>query len=158
MDILIVFIAEYLVFVSAAAAVVFFLCQPRQKQKEILAFALIFLPVSYVAAKIVSRFYFNPRPFVIGNFTPLIPHMPDNGFPSDHTLLGVALAFAIFRFNKKIGSFLLVLAILVGAARVLAGVHHAVDIAGCVIIALVIYLLLKYPFDKFLKNYFTKNC
>jgi undecaprenyl-diphosphatase len=144
MNILIVFIAKYLVFVAAAIALVYFLKQTRAKQKEIFIFAVILLPLSYIIAKIVSHFYFDPRPFVQGNFTPLIPHAPDNGFPSDHTLLGAAIAFAIFRFNKKLGFLLFYLTVLVGVARVLAGVHHAVDIAGSIAIVGAVYLLVVY--------------
>ena len=100
MDTLIIFIAKYLVFVSAAIAVFYFLKQPRQKQKEILIFAVVLLPLSYIVAKIVSHFYFDPRPFVVGHFTPLLPHAADNGFPSDHTLFGAAVAFAVFHFPR----------------------------------------------------------
>ncbi|MCX6762335.1 MAG: phosphatase PAP2 family protein [Candidatus Moranbacteria bacterium] len=144
MSTLIIFIAKYLFFVSAAIAIIFFLKQLRQKQKEMLIFAVILLPLSYVIAKIVSRFYFDPRPFVQGNFAPLIGHAADNGFPSDHTLLAAAIAFAIFHFNKKLGLFLFFLAVLVGVARVLAGVHHAADIAGSLIIVGLVYLLTDY--------------
>jgi undecaprenyl-diphosphatase len=139
MNTLIIFTAKYLVFVSAAAAIFYFFKQPRQRQKEILIFAVVLLPLSYVVAKIISRFYFDPRPFVVGHYTPLIPHAPDNGFPSDHTLLGTAIAFAIFYFNKKMGILLFFLAILVGSARVLAGVHHFADIAGSILVVLVVY-------------------
>ena len=141
MDIFIIFVAKYLLFVSTAIALVYFLKQPRQKQKEILVFAAILLPLSYIVAKILSHFYFDPRPFVLGYFVPLIPHAADNGFPSDHTLLGAAIAFAVFQFNKKLGILLLFLAILVGAARVLAGVHHFTDIAGSIIIVGLVYSL-----------------
>ena len=144
MNLIIIFIAKYFLFVSAAIAVAYLFRQPRAKQKEILIFALVLLPLSYIAAKLISRFYFDPRPFAQGNFTPLIPHAPDNGFPSDHTLLGAAIAFAVFRFNKKLGFLLLYLTILVGVARVLAGVHHATDIAGSIVIVGAIYLLATY--------------
>ena len=142
MDTLIIFIAKYLLFVSAAIAVLYFLKQTRQKQKEILIFAVILLPLSYIIAKVVGHLYFDPRPFVVGHFTPLLPHAADNGFPSDHTLLAAAISFAVFRFNKKVGFGLLILAILVGLARVLAGVHHTVDIAGSIIIALATYYII----------------
>ena len=144
MNIIIIFIAKYLLFVSVAIAVLYFAKQPRAKQKEILIFSVILLPLSYIAAKLVSRFHFDPRPFVQGNFTPLIPHMPDNGFPSDHTLLGAAIAFAVFHFNKKLGFLLLYLTVLVGVARVLAGVHHMADIAGSIVIVGAIYALAAY--------------
>jgi undecaprenyl-diphosphatase len=157
MDIIIIFISKYLVFVSAAIAVLYFLKQPRQKQKEIFIFAVVLLPLSYIVAKIVSRFYFDPWPFVVGHFTPLLPHAADNGFPSDHTLLGAAIAFAIFHFNKKMGLLLLCFAVLVGAARVLAGVHHVVDIAGSILIVAILYFCLDYFFPRYLKKIFTKN-
>lgn len=144
MSTLIIFIAKYLVFILAAIAVLYFFRQSRPRQKEMLIFAVILLPLSYIAAKIISLFYFDPRPFVLGNFTPLIPHMPDNGFPSDHTLLGTAIALAVFHFNKKLGMFLFFLAVLVGIARVLAGVHHAADIAGSILIVGAVYLLAAY--------------
>lgn len=144
MNILIIFIAKYLLFVSAAIAVLYFLKQSRPRQKEMLIFAVVLLPVSYIIAKIFGHFFYDPRPFVAGNFTPLFPHMADNGFPSDHTLLGAAIAFAVFRFNKKLGLLLLGLAVLVGVARVLAGVHHLADIAGSIIIVGTIYLLAVY--------------
>lgn len=141
MEISIVFIAKYLVFVSAAIAAVFFLRQPRARQKEILLFAVILLPLSYIMAKIISCFFFNPRPFVVDNLTPLIQHAADNGFPSEHTLFGAAVAAAVFHFNKKVGMLLALLATLVGAARVLAGVHHWADILGSISIVLLAYLM-----------------
>lgn len=142
MDTIIIFIAEYLIFASPAAAILYFLAQPRGRQKEMLIFAAILLPLSYISARIVSRFYFDPRPFVAGNFAPLIPHAADNGFPSDHALLGAAIAFAVFRFDQRLGSVLLILAIFVGAARVVAGVHHVMDIAGSIAIVLAIYSII----------------
>jgi undecaprenyl-diphosphatase len=148
MDIFIIFIAKYLLFVSAAIAIFYFLKQSRQKQKEMLIFALLLLPLSYIVAKLISHFYFDPRPFVLGHFTPLIEHMPDNGFPSDHTLLGAAIAFAVFHFNKKLGLFLLYLAVLVGVARVLSGVHHTADIAGSIIIVFIVYWILLFSLKK----------
>jgi undecaprenyl-diphosphatase len=144
MNIIIILTARYLVFISAAVAAFYFFKQPRQKQKEMLIFAAILLPLSYIAAKIISHFYFDPRPFVQGHFMPLIPHAADNGFPSDHTLLGAAIAAIIFCFNKKLGSFLLFFAILVGFARILAGVHHFTDIAGSILVVLAVYLLCEY--------------
>jgi undecaprenyl-diphosphatase len=152
MDTLIIFIAKYLVFVSAAIAVLYFLKQSRQKQKEIFIFAVLLLPLAYIVAKIISNFYFDPRPFVVGHFTPLLPHAADNGFPSDHALLGAALAFAIFHFNKKLGLILLYMAFLVGVARVLAGVHHAVDIAGSIIIVVLAYGAVEHVFKQILEK------
>ncbi len=80
--------------------------------------------------------YYDPRPFVVGHFTPLIPHVPDNGFPSDHALLISAIAMIGMVWNRKLGSALWVLAVLVAAARVYVGVHHTIDVAGSCIISI----------------------
>ena len=54
-----------------------------------------------VIALILGHLYYNPRPFVVGNFTPLISHSVDNGFPSDHVLLASAIASILYFFSKK---------------------------------------------------------
>src|SRR5205085_7935625 len=92
----------------------------------------------YVTAKVLGHVYYDPRPFVQEHFTPLIPHDADNGFPSDHTLITAGVAAVIYFFNRPWGFALLGLALLVGAARVAAGVHHPVDIVGSIVIAVVV--------------------
>lgn len=130
MDTLIILTAKYLIFISALAALIYFLRQPRKRQKEMAVFAIVSLPIIYIAAKIGSWLYYDPRPFVVGHFTPLFPHDADNGFPSDHTLLAGAIAAVVWVYDRAVGWALFALALLIGISRVLAGVHHAVDIAG----------------------------
>ena len=137
MNLLIIFGAKYLVFVIILIAAVYAYGLPSEKRKELLIFALFSLPLAYVVAKIASALYFNPRPFVVGNFSPLIAHAADNGFPSDHTLLSAAVATAVYFFYRKLGIWLLSLSVLVGLSRVAAGVHHLLDIFASVIIAFV---------------------
>ncbi|HAS00193.1 MAG: PAP2 superfamily protein [Candidatus Moranbacteria bacterium GW2011_GWC2_37_73] len=158
MDSIIIFGARHLTAVMILIAFVFFLKLSREKKMEIIVFAVITLPVIYLMAKISSLFYYNPRPFVVEQFVPLIPHADNNGFPSDHTLLSAAVASVVYFFNKKLGALLLILALLVGTSRVLAGVHHAVDIAGSIIIAFVVsFLMYKYVLPIILKNSFYQK-
>jgi len=137
---LIIISAKYLLLVPVVVAVIFFFKKSRSEKKKILILAAIVFPLSYILAKILAHFYYDPRPFVFGRFAPLIPHAADNGFPSDHTLLAVAIAVVIFHFSRRSGLFLFLVAILIGAARVFAGVHHFTDIAGSLAIVLVVYL------------------
>jgi len=85
---------------------------------------------------LIGMFYYNPRPFVVGDFTPLIPHEPDNGFPSDHILLSSAISTVIYPFSKKVSVLSWFFTILIGISRILAGVHQPIDIAGSLIIAI----------------------
>lgn len=106
-----------------------------------IAFGIMALPIMYVALKLLAMLYFDPRPFVVDHFTPLIPHDPDNGFPSDHTLLSAATASVVYPYSKKISMVLWVLTVLVGASRVYTGIHHPVDVLGSICIALVVAAL-----------------
>lgn len=82
-----------------------------------------------------GRIYDDPRPFVVEHIKPMFPHPADNGFPSDHTALTMVIAGAVWLYRKWLGYVLALLSVLVGTARVLAHVHHTVDIAGAIVIA-----------------------
>ncbi len=135
-----VFNAEYAYLLIILLVGLFFVWQKKEIKKRIVYLSLFSLPLSYIVAKIAGKLFYNPRPFVVDKITPLIYHAADNGFPSDHTLLSATLAFIVFCFNKKAGGLLIVLALLVGYARVFVGVHHFVDIVGSVVIAGVVVL------------------
>lgn len=143
MDILIIFGAKYLWIAPVLGALYVF--WKSDSKKRIFGLAALALPVTYVCGVIARILYFNPRPFVVNNFTPLVEHVADNGFPSDHVLLVGAIAGVIGKYDTRWGALLWLIAIAVGASRVLAGVHHTVDIlASLAISALVtrvIYLL-----------------
>jgi undecaprenyl-diphosphatase len=72
---------------------------------------------------------------VTHHLVPLIPHAPDNGFPSDHALLTAFLGFTILIYSRALGAVLLVIALLVGAARVAAHIHNPQDIVASFVIA-----------------------
>ncbi|MCL5017285.1 MAG: phosphatase PAP2 family protein [Patescibacteria group bacterium] len=135
MNLIYIFSAKYLYLIGLIIAIIWFWKLPKEKKRMAILFGAIALPTIYIISKISSLLYFDPRPFVSGHFTPLIPHAPDNGFPSDHALLVSAIASIIFPFNKKISIFVWLIAILVGTARVFAGIHHPIDIVGSILIS-----------------------
>lgn len=137
-DSLAIFGAKYLFIAIMALAAAFFFLQNRDKQKEIMFFCILSLPAMYIILKLVALLYFDPRPFLVGHFTPLIPHEPDNGFPSDHTLLGAAAASIVYPYSRRLSIVLWVLTVLVGISRVYTGVHHPIDILGSIAIAIIV--------------------
>jgi len=161
MNFLIIFGAKYLYLVIVIAALWYVSTQPKEQRFRIILAACFALPLTYVVAKLMSSFYYDPRPFVVGNFTPLLPHAPDNGFPSDHTLLSAAVAAVVFFFHRKLGIALFAVAFLVGMARVVAGIHHFIDILGSIIIAfLVTAFFMKYllaPLYRYFAPFFLKD-
>ena len=144
---LLIIAANYLWYVIIGIAVVYFLFQPRGEQKRMLILAALVLPLVYIVSILGGALYYDPRPFVVEHFAPLISHKPSNGFPSDHVLWSAATAAIIFPSSKYLSLLLWVLTILVGAARVHAGVHHPIDIVGSMLMAIVaasiVYLIIR---------------
>lgn len=141
---IIIFSAKYLYLVAAAIYAAYFLITPKRKKVDFVMLTVVALPVIFLLSRILSRLYFDPRPFVVGHFTPLIPHAADNGFPSDHALLTGALAAVMYFLNKKTSTALWLLALAVGAARVAAGIHHWTDIFGGFAIAIAGAIIAEY--------------
>lgn len=135
MDLLIIFCATYLIIVPPVVAVVYVVVAPRQTLRKLVILAGVSLPVAYGVSKIADALYYNARPFIVEGIAPLVAHAADNGFPSNHMLLAATLAALVFVYNKPWGIFLWIVALCIGAARVLADVHHTVDIAASVAIA-----------------------
>jgi len=91
--------------------------------------------LALLLAKIGALLYFDPRPFTHPGVVSIIPHAPDNGFPSDHELLASVLAISTYVYFKLAGLLFGILAIVIGAARVLAHVHSPIDVIGSMLIA-----------------------
>lgn len=134
----IIFGSQYLFIIGVLIFLTYFAWLWKKKKIVLrdLVFGFLALVVTYVTAKIIGHFYLNPRPFAVEHFIPLVPHIPDNGFPSDHTLLVSSLAAILYTYHKKLGITVFLIAILVGISRVYAGVHHPVDIIGAMAIAI----------------------
>lgn len=132
-DALIIFCAQYLVFLVVLLFIVYGLYTEHRWQfmKRTVLAGVLALALSMFA----SQLYNNPRPFMTPGVTPLVYHAPGNGFPSDHALLTGTLAAVVTATNPFLGALFWVLALLVSGARVLARVHHAVDIIASFVIA-----------------------
>ena len=134
---LIIFCAQYLYLIIILIGVASLIFLNNVTRLSALKLTLVALPVSYLIAKLTDLFFYNPRPFVVDHVKPLFVHATDNGFPSDHTLLTTTIALIVFTYNRKIGVFLGILSLIVGFSRVLANVHHPVDILGGIVIAFI---------------------
>lgn len=152
-DYIFIFGAKYLFVLASLIALVWFGKLPIEQKKEVFIFGVIALPIIYIISKIGAWLYFDPRPFVTGHFTPLIPHEPDNGFPSDHILLTSAIASVIFPFSKKISASVWIISALVAVSRVYVGIHHSIDVIGSAIISITISALTYFVFEKFIKKH-----
>lgn len=87
--------------------------------------------------QLVGLLWFEPRPFMIGLGRTLMPHPPENSFPSDHTtfILTVGIALIATRAAPTWGKVVIVLGALVAWARIYLGLHFPVDILASSLIA-----------------------
>jgi undecaprenyl-diphosphatase len=109
---------------------------PTDGRREAVLVGVVSAIAAFALGLILERVLNRPRPFAELGFDPLFPHAPDSSFPSDHTLVGVALVGPMLWRAPKLGIWLMLWALLVGCARVAAGVHYPTDIVGSAILAL----------------------
>lgn len=117
----------------------------KWKEAMLIFFSGIF---AWVLAYILKLLFHTSRPFlVLSDVTPL---WVEGGyaFPSGHATFFLALAFAIYFSHKKAGYVFISFAVLIGLARIVAGVHFPVDIFGGFILGGGIAYLVNYLYKR----------
>ncbi|GAC1411830.1 MAG: undecaprenyl-diphosphate phosphatase BcrC [Gemmatimonadaceae bacterium] len=121
--------AKYLPVVFALALVGLWLSWRARNQRAALLAgisALLALGIGQLIGKAFPR----PRPYLSHTVNQLIPPSLDTSFPSDHAILGFAVAVMVSRYNRRVGVMLLVLATVMAIARVFVGAHYPADVLG----------------------------
>lgn len=122
---------------------------PIEGKRKWLIFGSVMLPavLSFLINQLLAMIRFRDRPFLNLDINKLVEPMSEKSFPSDHSAMAFAFAFAIYFHNKKLGRILLVLTCFVALGRVYGGVHYPIDvIAGAIvgiILAFVFYKIYK---------------
>ena len=110
--------------------------------KKTVFYAAVTAVVALGINSILHSMFYEARPFVTHHVNLLYSHVKDSGFPSDHTTGSFSLAIAVFLKSRKIGSPLLVFAVLVGWSRIFVGHHYPFDVLTSIVIALVIGMVI----------------
>ncbi len=135
LDDLMAWAAVWLLLVLAALAVVPARLALRPGSRIALARVAASLLLAFVVGQVVARLNHELRPFQSHVVHQLIPHDGGVSLPSDHATAAFALAFAVGAFlSRRWGLVLIVLATVLGFARIWTGVHYPGDIlAGALI-------------------------
>ena len=125
---MIVFFGEYLGYVLFGIVLILWL---RNFKKYLPLFwqGLVAVILSRVIITETIRFFWHrARPFMEQNFVPLIPHADSASFPSGHAAFFFAIGTVLYLHNKKAGIVFLAGSVLIGIARVFAGLHWPSDV------------------------------
>jgi undecaprenyl-diphosphatase len=110
----------------------------KHGNQKAVVMAIVSIFLALAIKSLVSFILFRDRPFVTH---PEMGHLPirvdSASFPSGHTLLTFSLAASLlFSGLKKAGWLLLLLAAIIGTARIAAGVHYPTDVIGGAVIGI----------------------
>ncbi len=138
-------------FIWILIVIVFILIKRYRKMGVTMAISLFmnFLVVNCFLKPIFNR----SRPFEVSQeiLNSIMISLPqDNSFPSGHTSAAFAVAMVCYLCNKKIGSFLICFAFLMGLSRLYFSVHFPTDVIFGVIIGIFTSIVAY-------KIYFEKN-
>lgn len=125
---MVTFLASILIWLMFFGLIVLWVIDGKIK-KETVIHAIFSCIMAYAVTEFIKAVFPTLRPFQVQNIIPLTTTIPGDGaFPSSHTAVGFALAITILKHDKKIGILYLIMAGLVGIARIIAHVHYPIDI------------------------------
>ncbi|MFA6177849.1 MAG: phosphatase PAP2 family protein [Candidatus Paceibacterota bacterium] len=169
-DNIVIFLAVYFIYIDIFLAGLYllfyykisfsqnFFQQFVNKWREF-SFVILSVGVTWFFNKFIAKILFYVfRPFIV--FSQVLPLFPETGyaFPSGHTAVASALAFSLFFINKKAGLpaqagyVFMFFALLIGLARVIAGVHFPIDILGGFFLGFLMSFIFNYIFNSFSKK------
>ncbi len=157
-DGVIIFFAQYFPYLVILMAIIFLLFHHEvlssktpiqafiKKWREILLVFFSGILAWFLAYGLKYLFHAGRPSLVLPKVIPLISET-DFSFPSGHATFFMALAFAIFFSHKKAGYWFIFFALIIGIARITAGVHFPIDILGGYVLGFAIAFFLKnvYP-------------
>lgn len=161
-DGLIVFCAEYLPYIVVLVIVFYIFYRDIGDfdwrnpfgiiRERINTLIKVFSPaiIGWVSATILKSIFSHPRPFVkfADSVKPLFLHGGMDSFPSGHATFYIALALSIYLINKKLGLIYILIALIIGLARIIVGIHFPIDILFGYILGIIIFSIFKITFKK----------
>src|SRR3989344_6974683 len=140
-DNIIIFFATYFIYILIISALLFSFFYRRRWRDFILVG--VSGGVAWVLAKVLKILIHTPRPFEIFPQVQSLFLETGYAFPSGHTMVASAIAFAIFFTHKKAGYVFIFCALLIGLARITSGVHFPIDILGGFLLGFVVVSIIK---------------
>ncbi len=88
-----------------------------------------------VVVETIRLFYRRTRPFQDHKVTQLIKKYIEASFPSGHAITLISMGLALGYFDPGLGWFMVLSGVVVGLARLVAGVHYPLDVLAGIVLA-----------------------
>ena len=103
------------------------------------AILLSYAAVNLIGQLFLKNLFFRPRPCHVDTAFPLLVPTPvSTSFPSTHSGTSFAAAACVFRYNKKAGTAVYILAALIAFSRMYLFLHFPTDILAGAILGIVL--------------------
>lgn len=143
------FLASFLIWFLYAGLLLLWVIDGKIK-KEAIIHALLASLTAWLLAEFIKSLIPTARPFLL-NDDPIktLTFPSDGAFPSAHAGAAFALAVTIWLHDRKVGWIYLILALVIGIARVVANVHYPQDILGGIVLGILIAFMIEkiHPFS-----------
>lgn len=96
-----------------------------------------------ILTPLIRFFVERQRPFILMDAESLIGYVGERAFPSGHMAFIVPLMIVLWYVNKRVGTWGLIGAFLIGIARIGAGVHWPSDVVGGFLVGVVSYAIVR---------------
>jgi undecaprenyl-diphosphatase len=116
-----------------------FLARPGGDRKWKLACASGYAAaaLAYIVNFVIHHIHDRARPYEAHAIRHPWSSSTDSSFPSDHTSLSFAIAFAVLAFDTVAGVVFLAVAAIIGVGRLFIGAHYPGDVLAGVLVGLV---------------------
>lgn len=98
--------------------------------------ALASAGVALIVNRIIATAWHRDRPYQTHAIAHPWSNSHDASFPSDHTSASFGIAFAVFMFDRLVGSLFLLAAAIIGIGRLFIGAHYPADVGAGVLVGL----------------------
>lgn len=144
------FFADTLPIILVVCFVVFLLVHNHEEEgKGLHSVVTLFSAagVGFGFSEFLKTTFSTPRPFVTLDITPLVSSAGAySSFPSGHVLFFATIATVMWFYHKGVSVLLFLSAILIGLARIAAGIHWPFDVLGGLIIGVVIGVIVHHGY------------
>lgn len=153
-----IFLADYFQYFLVVFLLIFLFWPRTKAAKNRLMVICAFISAlfsRFFITEIIRFFYHRPRPYIVlESAQKIISESKDfTSFPSGHATFFFALAAGVYFYNKKLGVFFFITAVLMGVARIFTGVHWTSDILAGAVVGMVVAWAVTKSIINFKKRY-----